>query len=132
VRHRKQERKAEDRYADGDCGDGQQDLHRSYLMIDKISGKVAYVVLTFGWFMGFGEDFYPIPWSTLEYDTNLGGYRLDVTKEQLKNAPKYTESTGWNWNRQNDETLHSYYMAPAILEPVDLTLIEQRGHVRRN
>jgi hypothetical protein len=62
--------------------------------------------------MGFGEDFYPIPWSTLEYDTNLGGYRLDVTKEQLKTAPKYTESTGWNWNRQNDETVHNYYMAP--------------------
>jgi hypothetical protein len=83
-----------------------------HLMIDKISGKVAYAVLTFGGFMGFGEDFYPIPWSTLEYDTNLGGYRLDVTKEQLKNAPKYTEHTGWNWNRQNDETVHNYYMAP--------------------
>jgi hypothetical protein len=83
-----------------------------HLMIDKISGKVAYAVLTFGGFMGFGEDFYPIPWSTLEYDTNLGGYRLDVTKEQLKTAPKYTESTGWNWNRQNDETIYSYYMAP--------------------
>jgi hypothetical protein len=81
-----------------------------HLMIDKISGKVAYAVLTFGGFMSFGEDFYPIPWSTLEYDTNLGGYRLDVTK--LKNAPKYTESTGWNWNRQNDETVHNYYMAP--------------------
>jgi hypothetical protein len=81
-----------------------------HLMTDKISGKVAYAVLTFGGFMSFGEDFYPIPWSTLEYDTNLGGYRLDVTK--LKNAPKYTESTGWNWNRQNDETVHNYYMAP--------------------
>jgi PRC-barrel domain len=83
-----------------------------HLMIDKISGKVAYAVLTFGGFMSFGEDFYPIPWSTLEYDTNLGGYRLDVTKEQLKNAPKYTENMGWNWNRQNDETVHNYYMAP--------------------
>ena len=41
-------------------------------MIDKISGKVAYAVLTFGGFMGFGEDFYPVPWSTLEYDTNIG------------------------------------------------------------
>ena len=92
--------------------DGEKIGSIEHLMIDKISGKVAYAVLTFGGFMGFGEDFYPIPWSTLEYDTNLGGYRLDVTKEQLKTAPKYTESTGWNWNRQNDETVYSYYMAP--------------------
>jgi sporulation protein YlmC with PRC-barrel domain len=92
--------------------DGEKIGSIEHLMIDKISGKVAYAVLTFGGFMGFGEDFYPIPWSTLEYDTNLGGYRLDVTKEQLKTAPKYTESTGWNWNRQNDETIYSYYMAP--------------------
>jgi sporulation protein YlmC with PRC-barrel domain len=92
--------------------DGEKIGSIEHLMIDKISGKVAYAVLTFGGFMGFGEDFYPIPWSTLEYDTNLGGYRLDVTKEQLKTAPKYTESTGWKWNRQSDETVHSYYMAP--------------------
>jgi sporulation protein YlmC with PRC-barrel domain len=64
--------------------DGEKIGSIEHLMIDKISGKVAYAVLTFGGFMGFGEDFYPIPWSTLEYDTNLGGYRLDVTKEQLK------------------------------------------------
>jgi sporulation protein YlmC with PRC-barrel domain len=63
--------------------DGEKIGSVEHLMIDKISGKVAYAVLTFGGFMGFGEDFYPIPWSTLEYDTNLGGYRLDVTKEQF-------------------------------------------------
>jgi sporulation protein YlmC with PRC-barrel domain len=68
--------------------DGEKIGSIEHLMIDKISGKVAYAVLTFGGFMGFGEDFYPIPWSTLEYDTNLGGYRLDVTKEQLKTAPE--------------------------------------------
>jgi hypothetical protein len=30
-------------------------------MIDKISGKVAYAVLSFGGFMGMGEDYYPVP-----------------------------------------------------------------------
>jgi sporulation protein YlmC with PRC-barrel domain len=53
--------------------DGEKIGSVKHLMIDKISGKVAYAVLTFGGFMGFGEDFYPVPWSTLEYDTNLGG-----------------------------------------------------------
>ena len=30
------------------------------IMIDKLTGKVAYAVLTFGGFMGIGEDYYPL------------------------------------------------------------------------
>jgi hypothetical protein len=41
------------------------------IMIDKISGKVAYAVASFGGFMGMGEDYYPMPWSNLKYDTRL-------------------------------------------------------------
>ena len=54
------------------------------IMIDKISGKVAYAVISFGGFMGIGEDYYPLPWSTLKYDTRLGGYRVGVTEDQLR------------------------------------------------
>jgi hypothetical protein len=78
-------------------------------MIDKTSGKVAYAVLSFGGFMGMGEDYYPVPWSTLKYDTNLGGYRVNLTEDQLKKAPKYSRSTGWNWNRENDRRVYDYY-----------------------
>ena len=31
------------------------------VMIDKISGKVAYAVISFGGFLGMGEDYYPMP-----------------------------------------------------------------------
>ena len=82
------------------------------VMIDKISGKVAYAVLSFGGFLGLGEDYYPVPWSTLKYDTNLGGYRVNLTADKLKNAPKYTESTGWNWSRENDRKVYDYYQTP--------------------
>ncbi len=43
-------------------------------MIDKISGKVANAVLGFGRFFGIGDDHYSLPWQSLKYDTNLGGY----------------------------------------------------------
>jgi hypothetical protein len=79
------------------------------VMIDKTSGKVAYGVLSFGGFMGMGEDYYPVPWSTLKYDTNLGGYRVNLTEDQLKKAPKYSSSTDWNWNRENDRRVYDYY-----------------------
>jgi hypothetical protein len=76
------------------------------VMIDKISGKVAYAVLSFGGFMGIGEDYYPVPWSTLKYDTNLGGYLVNLTKDQLDKAPKYSKSTDWNWSRENDRRVY--------------------------
>ena len=58
------------------------------LVIDKASGCVAYAVLSFGGFLGIGADHYPIPWPMLDYDEKLGGYRVDITEEQLKNAPE--------------------------------------------
>src|SRR5881397_2863604 len=43
------------------------------VMIDKRSGQVASAVLSFGGFLGIGNDYYPIPWAALSYDTSLGG-----------------------------------------------------------
>jgi hypothetical protein len=50
--------------------------------------QVAYAVLSFGGFLGMGDDHYPIPWQQLTYDTELEGYRTDLTKEKLEGAPK--------------------------------------------
>jgi hypothetical protein len=57
------------------------------VMIDKASGKVSYAVLSFGGFLGIGDDHYPLPWQSLKYDTSLGGYVTGVTETQLKGAP---------------------------------------------
>jgi hypothetical protein len=67
------------------------------VMIDKISGKVAYAVMSFGGFMGIGKDFYPLPWNLLTYNPQLQGYEVDVAEEQLKGAPKYSEHETWDW-----------------------------------
>jgi hypothetical protein len=83
------------------------------VMIDKISGKVAYAVISFGGFLGMGEDYYPMPWANLKYDTNLSGYRVGVTEDQLKGAPKYNRNSDWDWSdRQRDQTVYDYYHTP--------------------
>ena len=83
------------------------------VMIDKISGKVAYAVLTFGGFMGIGEDYYPLPWASLKYDTQLEGYITGITEQQIKGAPKYSKAQSWDWsNPANDEKIYSYYNMP--------------------
>ena len=91
--------------------DGQKIGKIERVMLDKVSGKVAYAVLSFGGFMGMGEEYYPVPWSTLKYDTSLGGYRVNLTKDKLEKAPKYSSSTGWNWSRENDRRVYEYYRA---------------------
>jgi hypothetical protein len=80
------------------------------VMIDKLSGKVAYAVTTFGGFLGIGHDHYPLPWASLTYDTELGGYKVGITEDQLKGAPKYANNQNWDWNnRANDERVYDYY-----------------------
>jgi hypothetical protein len=83
------------------------------VMIDKMSGKVAYAVISFGGFLGLGEDYYPLPWPNLKYDTRLDGYRVGVTEDQLKGAPKFSQSTDWNWaDRARDREIYDYYDTP--------------------
>jgi len=83
------------------------------VMIDKISGKVAYAVISFGGFLGMGEDYYPMPWASLKYDTSVGGYRVGVTEDKLKGAPKYNRNTEWDWSdRRRDKAIYDYYRAP--------------------
>ena len=68
------------------------------IMIDKVSGKAIYAVMSFGGFLGIGDDHYPLPWQSLKYDTSLGGYVTGVTEAQLKGAPKYGNDNAWNWS----------------------------------
>jgi len=63
-------------------------------MIDKRSGKVAYAVMSFGGFLGIGDDHRALPWSVLRYNENLDAYELNVTDDQLRGAPAL--ASGWN------------------------------------
>jgi hypothetical protein len=83
------------------------------VMIDKPSGKVAYAVMSFGGFLGIGDEHRAIPWSMLEYNERIKGYELNVTDEQLRGAP--VPATGWETgvvDRDWERSLHDYYRAP--------------------
>ena len=60
------------------------------VMIEKRSGKVAYAVMSFGGFMGLGEEYYTLPWGVLKYNTELDAYELNLTEDQLRGAPRRT------------------------------------------
>jgi hypothetical protein len=80
------------------------------LMIDKVSGRVAYAVMSFGGFLGIGAEEHAIPWPKLTYDTNLGGYQTDITADQLRGAPAFSRDPEYDWSdRTRDQELHDYY-----------------------
>jgi sporulation protein YlmC with PRC-barrel domain len=80
------------------------------VMIDKISGRVAYAVMSFGGFFGVGANEYAVPWRMLDYDPSLGGYRTQITVEQLRSAPSLSRNRGQDWpDRQSEQDLHDYY-----------------------
>ena len=80
------------------------------VMIDKISGKVAYAVMSFGGFLGMGDSYHPLPWHVLTYDTGQGGYVVDLDRNKLEGAPTYGTSETPNWSdRRWGQQVHDYY-----------------------
>jgi hypothetical protein len=80
------------------------------VMIDKKSGNVAYAIMSFGGFLGMGNQYHPLPWSVLKNDTNLGGYVVNLDKRQLEGAPGYDAGSEPDWeDRKFEMKIHDYY-----------------------
>ncbi len=83
------------------------------IMLNKRTGKVAYAVMSFGGFLGIGEEFHPLPWDVLNYDTERDGYIVNLTKEQLEQAPRYAREDQTRLrDRQYEKKVFDYYAVP--------------------
>jgi len=78
-------------------------------MVDKVNGQVEYAVLSFGGLFGLGSDYYPLPWDRLTYDEELGGYQIDLVKEDLEEAPHYSAEQEPAYNRSYGERIDTFY-----------------------
>ena len=82
------------------------------LMLDKLSNNIMYAVVGFGGFLGMGEKYHPLPWSTLDYDPTEGGYVVTFTKEELRAAPSYSlEELSADDGLQFRDKVYDYYKA---------------------
>lgn len=59
------------------------------LMIDLAAGRVAYVVVSYGGFMGLGDKLFAIPWQAVRVDQESQSVIVDVDEEKLKAAPGF-------------------------------------------
>lgn len=80
------------------------------LMIDPASGRVAYAVLSFGGFLGFGDKLFAVPWSLLSLRDEDRVFVLNADPGMLQSAPAF-DSEQWpdfadeRWGTE----LHAHY-----------------------
>jgi sporulation protein YlmC with PRC-barrel domain len=82
------------------------------LIIEKVSGHVAFVIIAFEGFFGLGAENHALAWNKLHYDQELGGYRTEVTEDELKAAPDFPARSDADEHRQDDRGFQAYYRIP--------------------
>jgi uncharacterized protein YjbJ (UPF0337 family)/sporulation protein YlmC with PRC-barrel domain len=80
------------------------------IVLDMESGRIAYAVLSFGGFLGFGDKFFAIPWEVLRPSSTEEAFILHTDREALANAPGFDKN---HWpemaDRQWGAGIYSYY-----------------------
>lgn len=82
------------------------------ILVDLRAGRVEYFILSFGGFLGIGDNLYAIPMdafsvipTSAEVEDGQPTLVLDITEEQLENAPVFNadelNSADWDMDAQN-------------------------------
>ncbi len=79
------------------------------LMLDKLTGAVAYAVVKCGGFLGAELHHYPVPWSSLKYDLSRRTYELDLTLEELRSGPSELDGEAFDWGDRSPPYQHPQY-----------------------
>lgn len=83
------------------------------VMLDKTSNNIMFAVISFGGFLGIGEKYHTVPWSSLDYHPETGGYVVPFTKKQLDAAPVYDVSElTIDDGRSARDASYDYYQVP--------------------
>lgn len=78
------------------------------VMLNVRSGKIEYIVMESGGFLGIGEKLFAIPYGVLRIDPNQHAFVFDQDKEVLKNAPGF-DKTHWPETNNHDYTNYNTY-----------------------
>jgi sporulation protein YlmC with PRC-barrel domain len=79
------------------------------VILDKVSGKAEYAVMSFGGFLGIGDKYHPLPWQQLTYDPSQGGYVVNLDKRRLEGAPVYAADEMAAWDDIRGHDIDIYY-----------------------
>jgi len=90
--------------------DGEEVGKVKEIMLDVQAGRIAYVVMSCGGFLGIGDKLLALPWKALTLDTDRKCFQLSVSSDTVKNAPGFDKD---HWPAMADvawaSELHDYY-----------------------
>ena len=83
------------------------------LVINPIDGDVDYAVLDYGGFLGINDKYFAVPWEALKISDDRKKALLDVTKQDLKQAPGFNKKQ-WPDLSTRDQTIviYEFYGVP--------------------
>jgi sporulation protein YlmC with PRC-barrel domain len=87
------------------------------VMLDVREGKIEYVIMESGGFLGLGEKFFAIPFRLLRIDPKNHSFVLDQDKDVIKNAPGFDKEHWPGTNDHSFETTNTYwggFMGPNV------------------
>jgi sporulation protein YlmC with PRC-barrel domain len=77
------------------------------IMMNVHDGKIEYMIIEFGGFLGIGEKLFAVPYEALTLDTNRHAFILDQRREVLENAPGFDKD---HWPETNAiEKTYAYW-----------------------
>jgi sporulation protein YlmC with PRC-barrel domain len=88
------------------------------VMLEKGSGKASYAIMSFGGFLGIGEQYHPLPWNQLTYAPSMGGYVVRLDRRQLEGGPAYSARDVGTWDEGRARAIDDYYGGYGGGEPV--------------
>jgi sporulation protein YlmC with PRC-barrel domain len=83
------------------------------LVVDIDTGRILYVIIESGGFLGVGDKLFPVPWQSLAALPSEGIFFLNQSKEQMQKAPAFEKEnlpdmTDTHWG----EGIFRHYSAP--------------------
>lgn len=76
---------------------------------DMRSGKVEYVVLSFGGFLGIGQKYHPVPFASLRINSADAGYVVDMDEKLIDGSPSYRPDDAPVFDESYGQRITSYY-----------------------
>jgi hypothetical protein len=84
-----------------------------HLLIDKVTGKIAYAIIVIAAAGCNGGRRQALPWSVLTYDPLMAGYLVNLDRRMLENGPTFEPDEAVDWNSEAlNRRLHDYYSVP--------------------
>ena len=78
------------------------------LMLDKLSGRVAYAVIRTGGLLG-SHHHYPLPWNALKYDSARQAFATTLTLDELSAGPCEFDGEDFDWGDRTHAYTHPQY-----------------------